>query len=63
MKNTFVSTENILSLKKGKKILIWDKNVILFLRRINGKLYFLHRIKADIQIISVYDLNEPMEGI
>ncbi|RNA62956.1 pesticidal protein Cry7Aa [Chryseobacterium nematophagum] len=44
--------------KKGKKILIWDKNVILFPRRIHGKLYFLHRIKPDIQIVSVYDLSE-----
>lgn len=44
--------------KKGKKILIWDKNVILFPRRIKGKLYFLNRIKPDIQIVSVYDLSE-----
>ena len=44
--------------KKGKKILVWDKNIILFPRRINGKLYFLHRIKPDIQIVSVDDLSE-----
>lgn len=36
-----------------KKILIWDKNVIFFPRRINGKLYFLHRIRPDIQITAV----------
>jgi predicted GH43/DUF377 family glycosyl hydrolase len=35
----------------GEKILIWDKNVIFFPRRIDGKLYFLHRIKPDVQII------------
>lgn len=37
--------------KEGKDILLWDKNVIFFPRRINGKLYFLHRIKPDIQIV------------
>ncbi|MPT31999.1 MAG: pesticidal protein Cry7Aa [Chryseobacterium sp.] len=48
----------IVSKKLEKKVLVWDKNVILFPRRINGKLYFLHRIKPDIQIVSVYDLSE-----
>lgn len=43
---------------EGKKILVWDKNVILFPRKINGKFYFLHRIKPDIQIISIQDLSE-----
>ncbi len=28
--------------KQDKKFLIWDKNVIFFPRKINGKLYFLH---------------------
>jgi len=44
--------------KKGRKIFVWDKNVIFFPRRINGKLYFLHRIKPDIQIVSVNELEE-----
>lgn len=39
-----------------KKILLWDKNVIFFPRRINGKLYFLHRIRPGIQITAVIDL-------
>lgn len=30
---------------------VWDKNVIFFPRRIDGKLCFLHRIKPDVQII------------
>lgn len=34
-----------------QKRFLWDKNVIFFPRRINGKLNFLHRIKPDIQII------------
>lgn len=37
--------------KHGVKVLLWDKNVIFFPRRIKGKLYFLHRIKPDIQIV------------
>lgn len=44
-----------------KKILLWDKNVVFFPRRIDGKLFFLHRIKPDIQIASfneIEDLNK-----
>ncbi len=44
--------------KDGTKVLIWDKNVIFFPGRINGKMYFLHRIKPDIQIASVTELSE-----
>ena len=44
--------------KLDKKILVWDKNVVFFPRRINGKLYFLHRIKPDIQITAINDLQE-----
>ncbi len=44
---------------QGKKILVWDKNVIFFPRKINDKFYFLQRIKPDIQIVvSVTDLKE-----
>lgn len=31
---------------------VWNKNIILFPRRIGGKLAFLHRIKPDIQIVT-----------
>jgi predicted GH43/DUF377 family glycosyl hydrolase len=44
--------------KDGKKVLLWDKNVIFFPRRINGKLHFLHRVRPDIQIAAVNDINE-----
>lgn len=40
------------------KVLLWDKNVVFFPRRIDGKLFFLHRIKPDIQIVGVNDLEE-----
>ncbi|MEY3442716.1 MAG: hypothetical protein RLZZ519_997 [Bacteroidota bacterium] len=42
----------------GKRVLLWAKNLIFFPRRINGMLYFLHRVKPDIQIVSCYDLSE-----
>jgi predicted GH43/DUF377 family glycosyl hydrolase len=41
-----------------KKILLWDKNVIFFPRRINGKLCFLHRIRPGIQIAAINNLKE-----
>jgi predicted GH43/DUF377 family glycosyl hydrolase len=37
--------------KQDKKTFIWDKNLVFFPRKINGKFCFLHRIKPDIQII------------
>ena len=44
--------------RKGKKVFIWDKNVIFFPRRIKGKLCFLHRIKPDIQFVCINNLAE-----
>ena len=41
-----------------EKELLWDKNVVFFPRRINGKLMFLHRIRPGIQIVSVNSLDE-----
>lgn len=46
---------NILN-NPNRKILLWDKNVIFFPRKINGKFYFLHRIRPDIQIACVDNL-------
>lgn len=44
--------------KQGKKVLVWDKNVVFFPRRVNGKLYFMHRIRPDIQLVCVDELAE-----
>jgi len=44
-----------------KKILLWDKNVIFFPRRINGKLFFLHRIRPGIQIAAINNIEEITE--
>jgi predicted GH43/DUF377 family glycosyl hydrolase len=42
---------------------VWDKNVIFFPRRINGKLCFLHRIKPDIQILVKVDELEELNEL
>lgn len=39
--------------ESGKKVFLTDKNLMFFPRRIGGKLCFLHRIKPDIQLVSV----------
>ena len=41
-----------------KKMILWDKNVIFFPRRIDGKLVFLHRIRPGIQIVSVNNIKD-----
>jgi predicted GH43/DUF377 family glycosyl hydrolase len=41
-----------------ENIMLWDKNVIFFPRRIKGKLHFLHRIRPGIQIVAVTNLEE-----
>jgi len=42
----------------GKSLMLWDKNVVFFPRRIKGKLMFLHCIRPGIQLVSVNSLNE-----
>jgi len=37
--------------KQDRKTFLWDKNLMFFPRKINGKFYFLHRIKPDMQIV------------
>ena len=41
-----------------KKMILWDKNLIFFPRKINGKLVFLHRIRPGIQLVSVKNLKK-----
>lgn len=40
------------------KLLLWDKNIVLFPKLIKGKFAFLHRIKPDIQIAFVKNLKD-----
>ena len=37
---------------------VWDKNVLFFPKKIDGKFYFVHRIKPDILFVIVSDLKE-----
>ena len=41
-----------------KKMMLWDKNVVFFPRRIGGKLVFLHRIRPGIQLVSINSLKD-----
>jgi beta-1,2-mannobiose phosphorylase / 1,2-beta-oligomannan phosphorylase len=41
-----------------KKVMLWDKNLVFFPRRIKGNLVFLHRIRPGIQIVSVKSLKD-----
>jgi predicted GH43/DUF377 family glycosyl hydrolase len=49
--------EKYLRYNRGANLLA-DKDLVFFPRRINGKLTFLHRIKPDIQIAAVDNLEE-----
>ena len=40
------------------KIYLWDKDVIYFPRKINGKFAFLHRIRPGIQLVTYTNINE-----
>jgi beta-1,2-mannobiose phosphorylase / 1,2-beta-oligomannan phosphorylase len=45
-----------------KKMMLWDKNVIFFPRKINKKLVFLHRIRPGIQLVSLDSLECLTKG-
>lgn len=51
--NSKLSSENQFVDEDGRSTssFIWDKNLVLFPRKINSKFYFLHRIKPNIQIV------------
>ncbi len=46
--------------KHDRTVFMWDKNLIFFPRKINGKICFLHRIKPDIQIVVSIDSFEDL---
>ncbi len=41
-----------------KKMLLWDKNVIFFPKKIGGKLVFFHRIRPGIQMVFIDSLDD-----
>lgn len=46
--------------KQDRKILLWDKNLIFFPRKIDNKFCFLHRIKPDIQVVVAVEKLEDL---
>ncbi|MBS1492871.1 MAG: pesticidal protein Cry7Aa [Bacteroidetes bacterium] len=40
-----------------KKIIVWDKDLVFYPRKINRKFTFLHRFRPDIQVVSVEKLS------
>jgi predicted GH43/DUF377 family glycosyl hydrolase len=42
----------------NKNVLLWDKNLIFFPRKIKGKYYLIHRIRPDIQLVCVNEIKE-----
>jgi predicted GH43/DUF377 family glycosyl hydrolase len=54
----YYSNQNFYSLRDDpeKKMMLWDKNVVFFPRKINGDLVFLHRIRPGIQIVRTKSL-------
>lgn len=43
--------------EQGHPLYLMDKNVVFFPRKINGKFYFMHRIRPDIQYVAVERLD------
>jgi len=51
LKDRYFLFESFYKDKVGKDVLLWDKDAILFPKKINGKYVLLHRVLPDIQII------------
>jgi len=50
--------EHGLGAELSRKLFLWDKNVMFFPKKINGKFAFLHRIHPGIQIVYCNDFQE-----
>jgi predicted GH43/DUF377 family glycosyl hydrolase len=46
------------SRQANEKAILWDKNVVFFPRKIQGKFHFIHRVRPDIQLVAVQELSE-----
>lgn len=44
--------------ESGKQLYLLDKDLVLFPRKINGKFFYLHRIRPDIQSVSVDSISD-----
>jgi beta-1,2-mannobiose phosphorylase / 1,2-beta-oligomannan phosphorylase len=50
--------QNNVQINPKKKLLLWDKNLLFFPKKINGFFVFLHRIRPDIQICFVKNISD-----
>src|SRR3989338_192094 len=55
LKDRYFLFESYYKDKAGKDVLLWDKDAMLFPRKINGKFAMLHRVLPDIQLIYFKD--------
>ena len=46
--------------KQDRKVFLWDKNLIIFPRKINNKFYIFHRIRPDIQVVVAVEKLEDL---
>ena len=46
--------------RPDNQLFLWDKNLVFFPKKINGKICFIHRIKPDIQIVVMIDSIEDL---
>jgi len=58
LKDKYFFFESYFKDKVGKDVLLWEKDVMLFPEKINGKFALLHRILPDIQIIYFKDFKD-----
>jgi predicted GH43/DUF377 family glycosyl hydrolase len=54
-------TENALKEPNNEDHLLWDKNLILFPKKINNQFLLLHRVKPDIQLTTFSDFSDLEE--
>ncbi len=58
LKDRYFFFESYYKDKVGKDVLLWEKDVILFPEKFNGKFALLHRILPDIQVIYFKDFKD-----
>ena len=58
----YVDYEKIFRKNKGEKVYLWEKDAMLFPKKINGKYALLHRILPGIQIVYFDDFDQLNQG-
>jgi len=58
LKDAYFNFASLYQEEIGKDLILWDKDVSLFSKKINGKFALIHRILPDIQIVFFNDFRE-----